>query len=206
MTTHVLDEKNHITDGDCTEYSCATSITEHELSRTTTAILALCGAVLMGLTAHFEILLPGTPVPITLQTLMLLLGGFVLPHFGGAQMLGWYVVLGAAGLPFFAGGSAGMRVLTGPTAGYILGFVVAAIYLAFVRKKSHTSATFFLHGLIAHCIAYLFGIAGLSLILKVSLKQAVALGVAPFVIGDIYKTVAAVTLLKVSGKLLHPKK
>src|SRR5690606_3227678 len=66
------------------------------------------------------------PVPITLQTFAVLLSGAVLGARRGFLAVLLYVVAGAAGLPIFSGGASGLAVLTGPTAGYLLGFPLAA--------------------------------------------------------------------------------
>src|SRR5438067_6276539 len=89
------------------------------------AALVVAYAVLVGLVAQVVIPLPHTPVPITGQTFGVLLGGMALGWKRGLAGMALYAAAGAAGVPWFAGHSGGFSVITGPTAGYILGFVLA---------------------------------------------------------------------------------
>src|SRR5512139_60068 len=90
-------------------------------------LVLIVGAVLLlSALAQVEIPLPFTPVPITGQTFGVLLIGAALGSRRAAASLLLYITEGAAGLPFFAGGGSGLRTLSGPTAGYLLGFVIAA--------------------------------------------------------------------------------
>ena len=90
-------------------------------------VVAVVGfALLTALAAQITIPLGFTPVPITGQTFAVLLAGGVLGANRGALSMGLYVALGAIGLPFYAEGSGGWTAATGATAGYLVGFVVAA--------------------------------------------------------------------------------
>lgn len=92
-------------------------------------------AALTGAVAWFRIPLPFTPVPITLQTLMVLLSGAMLgPYYGALSMI-IYLMLGAIGLPVFAGGSSGVAALLGPTGGYLFSYPVAAFVIGYMLKK-----------------------------------------------------------------------
>lgn len=103
-------------------------ITGAVLPRTTvvTAALVVGFALLTALSAQIVIPLPFTPVPITGQTFAVLLSGAALGAGAGAASQGLYVLLGAVGLPFYAGGASGWTVVTGATGGYLVGFIVAA--------------------------------------------------------------------------------
>jgi biotin transport system substrate-specific component len=90
------------------------------------AIAVFGFALLTGLTALWEIPLPFTPVPITGQTFAILLAGATLGLRAGAASQLLYLAMGIVGVPFFAGGSSGWEVVTGPTVGYLVGFVAAA--------------------------------------------------------------------------------
>uniref|UniRef100_UPI002580E7FB biotin transporter BioY n=2 Tax=Oceanithermus sp. TaxID=2268145 RepID=UPI002580E7FB len=92
-----------------------------DLSGTRSRLLTvLAGAGFVALLAQVALPLPFTPVPVTLQTLGVLLVGAALGSRLGAQALGLYLAAGAAGLPVFAGGGAGVGWLAGPTGGYLL--------------------------------------------------------------------------------------
>jgi biotin transport system substrate-specific component len=82
------------------------------------------------------IVIPLQPVPITLQSLFTCLAGILLGSSVGAMSQIVYVLLGIIGLPVFAGGKAGIGVLLGPTGGYLLGFIAAALVIGqIVRMK-----------------------------------------------------------------------
>ena len=100
-------------------------------------VFAALFASLTGAVAWFNIPLPFTPVPITLQTLMVLLSGAMLgANYGGLAMI-IYLLLGAIGLPVFAGGASGIGVLLGPTGGYLLSYPIAAFVVGKMLEKIH---------------------------------------------------------------------
>ena len=96
-------------------------------SRLRNLVLAAVMAALIAAVAPVRFFLPGVPaVPVTLQVLVVLLAGGLLRPAWGAAAMGLYLLLGAGGLPVFAGGSAGLQVLAGPTAGYLWSYPLAA--------------------------------------------------------------------------------
>ena len=161
-------------------------------------------ALLTALLAQWRIHLPFTPVPITGQTLGVLLAGAALGSRAGAASQGLYWILGAVGLPFYAGGTGGWEHATGSTAGYLAGFLVAAWVvgrLAESRQDRHvlTSVPAMLTGSV---IIYAFGVSWLMISLQADLPQALEWGFTPFVVGDLLKVGAAGTLLPGIWKLL----
>lgn len=103
-------------------------------------VFAALFAALTGAVAWFKIPLPFTPVPITLQTLMVLLSGAMLgPVYGSLSMI-IYLLLGAIGLPVFAGGSSGVAALLGPTGGYLFSYPVAAFVIGYMLQKKKLNA------------------------------------------------------------------
>ncbi|WP_456446596.1 biotin transporter BioY [Deinococcota bacterium DY0809b] len=180
-----------------------------DLSATRSKLLAvLAGAGFVALLAQVALPLPFTPVPVTLQTLGVLLVGAALGSRLGAQALGLYLAAGAAGLPVFAGGGAGAAWLLGPTGGYLLGFIAAA-WLAgalverFAADRRPLAA--FLALLLASAAIYAFGLTGLAgwtlLAGKpVSLPGLLTLGFYPFVLGDLLKAGLAAALLPAARK------
>ena len=106
-----------------------------ERSKLKGMVFAALFAALTGAVAWFKIPLPFTPVPITLQTLMVLLSGAMLGPIYGALSMVIYLLLGAIGLPVFAGGSSGVGALLGPTGGYLLSYPVAAFVIGLIAKK-----------------------------------------------------------------------
>ena len=97
-------------------------------------------AVLMWLSAAAgEIPIPGTPVPITLQTFVVMLAGLMLPWRQAGAAVATYLAAGAVGLPVFAGGTSTLA-LVGPSAGFLFGFLPGVVVIALLRGKSDTSS------------------------------------------------------------------
>jgi biotin transport system substrate-specific component len=146
-------------------------------------------AVFLGLiTLGGWISIPCFPVPFTLQTLFILLSGAVMRRYAIIPVC-IYIGMGMLGLPVFHNGMAGLGILLGPTGGYILGFLFAAIItgLAYETPSRHIRIV----GLItATAVIYLFGIAWLMYSLGLSFIVAFTAGVLPFVIGDAIKVLA----------------
>lgn len=161
-------------------------------------------ALLTALLAQWQIHLPFTPVPVTGQTLGVLLAGAALGSRAGAASQGLYWMLGAIGLPFYAGGTGGWEHATGSTAGYLAGFLVAAWVVGRLAESRQdrrllTSIPAMLAG---SAIIYAFGITWLMISLQTDLPQAIAWGFTPFAVGDLIKVVAAGALLPGIWKLL----
>jgi biotin transport system substrate-specific component len=166
--------------------------------------LVLLGSWLVALFARIEIPLPISPVPITGQTFAVLLVGALLGSKRGAAAMLAYMTQGAAGLPFFAGGASGPGILTGTTAGYLAGFIVAAYVVGLLAERGmersfKTSIVPFLVGTV---IIYAFGVAWLSIVLN-SLPKALGLGLLPFLIGDAIKLIAASVALPAAWKFVR---
>lgn len=114
-----------------------------------------------------------------------------------------YITQGAMGLPFFAGGASGLGILTGTTAGYLLGFIVAAYVIGLLAEQGlersvRTSIIPFLVGTI---IIYTFGVAWLSIVLG-NLSKAIQFGLLPFLVGDAIKLIAAAIALPGAWKFV----
>src|SRR3989338_3067524 len=110
-----------------------------EKSKLRGMVFAALFAAFTAAVAWFRIPLPFTPVPITLQTLAVLLSGAMLgPYYGALSMI-IYLALGAIGLPVFAGGSSGIGALLGPTGGYLLSYPIAAFVIGKMLEKKKLS-------------------------------------------------------------------
>ncbi len=127
------------------------------------ALAIALGAVVVAVSAQFAIGLPGSPVPVTLQGLAVLLVGGILGARGGAAALVLYLALGMAGLPVFAGGRAGAAWLLGPTGGYLLAFPVGAALVGALARR-HQLGRCALAALAGMVMIHLGGIAQLSLL------------------------------------------
>lgn len=153
-------------------------------------ILITFGSLVLGLLA--QVALPIGPVPISLQSLGVLLIGSLYGSRRAFLTTSFYVFQGAIGLPVFAGGTFGAAILLGPTGGYLIGFIIAATAMGFFAEKGYERSLkksiplFFL----GHTIIFLFGLTWLSKF--TGLNQSVfVLGLIPFIPGMIVKTAIA---------------
>lgn len=138
--------------------------------------------------AYIRIPMPGTPVPITLQTFFVVLSGAVLGTRLGVFSQAGYIFLGAAGLPVFQGYASGAAHIFGPTGGYLAGFVLASFIAGkMVEGKDAGLLKIAVSFTIANTALYSTGVLWLMLAYKVSLFNAIAMGVLPFVAIEIFK-------------------
>jgi biotin transport system substrate-specific component len=147
-------------------------------------------SLVIALGAQIAIPLAFTPVPVTLQTLAVLLAGCLLGSGRGAAAVVAYIAEGCVGLPVFSGGTAGMSHLIGPTGGYLVGFVAAA-YLVGLLAETGLAVTWLgsLLTLVAGSVVlYLPGVIWLGFF--IGFDKVLALGFLPFVVGDALKLAA----------------
>ena len=165
--------------------------------------LIVLGSLLIAALAQIEILLPFTPVPITGQTFGVLLIGAALGSRRGAAAMILYITEGAIGLPFFAGGASSLGILTGATAGYLVGFVGAAYVVGWLAERGleRSVRTSIIPFLVGTVIIYLFGVTWLSIVLG-SVSKAFTLGVVPFLFGDVVKLILASAALPIAWKFI----
>lgn len=155
--------------------------------------LALTGTAVLAVSAQIQV--PLWPVPVTAQTLVVLLLGFAFGPRLAAGTVGAYLAEGAVGLPVFAGAGGGLAALGGPTAGYLWGFLAAAVVTGMLAERgwSRRPGTVAAGMVIGNLVIYAFGVAWLANL--TSLTTAWASGVAPFLVGDAVKIAIAVGLL-----------
>ena len=154
-------------------------------------------AALMAVGAVISIPLPFSPVPVSLQTLFVLLAGLILGPRDGAIAMLVYLAAGCLGLPVFTGGKSGLAALLGPTGGFLVGFIPSAVICGFAKKTGATSFVV----LLAYCalgttVTLALGTAHLATLLKISLGKAVALGVVPFLPGAALKCLGAAAIYR----------
>jgi biotin transport system substrate-specific component len=171
-------------------------------SLVTDLVLVAAGALLTAGAAQLAI--PLYPVPLTMQTLAVLLVGSSLGAARGAASMLLYLALGAVGLPFYSDGESGFAVLFGSTGGYIIGFVFAAGLTGWLAQRSWDkkflgAAVSFLAGTV---VIFAFGLVGLAIALGGTLEQTLAWGLYPFIIGGIVKAAIAAALIPGSWKLV----
>lgn len=177
-------------------------------ARTRDAVLVVGCALLTAALAQFELHLSFTPVPITGQTLgVLLAGGALGARRGGLSQL-VYWGLGLVGLPFYSGGTGGWTNGTGATLGYFVGFVLAAALIGHLaeRRQDRTLSTSIAAMALGSVVVYVCGAAWLAHDLGLPVAtgdtNAISLGVTPFLVGDLIKLVAAGALLPAAWKLV----
>ncbi len=187
-----------------------------ELSLVKKITLALGMACVTGLVAQTRIYLPFTPVPITGQTFVALLAGVLLGQWWGGISMVIYVGLGIAGIPWFIGWTGGISHLAGPTGGYIIGFIFAALFVGHFTDKYIKARKFpRMLGLILFANLILIYVPGLAQLYlwsnlvngsTVNIYQVLTMGFFPFIIGDVIKSVAvAATAWAVTPKQAYNK-
>ena len=176
------------------------------LSRLYDVTLIVGGSLVVGLSAQIALPLAFSPVPITGQTLAVLLVGTLMGHVRGGVVMLLYLAEGVAGLPVFAGGGAGAAHLLGPTGGYLAGFVVAAVVTGYLAERGwdrrfRTTLAAMLLGTVA---IYAIGLGWLGLF--TGTENLLALGLYPFVPGAIIKILVAAALVPQGWRLLGLRK
>lgn len=155
-------------------------------------IVLAAGALALG--SQFALPIPGTPVPITLQPMLVVLAGLLLGPIDGAAAMVLYLAAGAAGLPVFAPmGAPGLLRLLGPTGGYLLAYPVAAAVAGRFGAGRPSYATRAIAAAAGILVLYAGGITQLAVITG-SLERAAALGALPFVAIDAVKALGAAAL------------
>jgi len=151
-------------------------------------------AALTAVVSQFSI--PIGPVPINLATLSVFIAGAVLGAKYGAISQFVYVLLGAVGLPVFAGFSGGVHVIVGPTGGYLMGYIAAAWLVGLLVARFGGSVFTLVIAMAAGLIlCYLMGTIWFMIVTKASLLASLMLCVFPFLIGDAFKIAAAAALI-----------
>lgn len=175
----------------------------YELSIPKKLGLAFSMACLVGLLAQVRFYIPWSPVPITGQTFAVLLAGVVMGRRWGGVSMTIYAGLGFAGVPWFSGWAGGL----GATGGYIIGFILAALFLGYFTDKFVRSRSFFsMLGLMLFAsliLVYIPGLIWLGMWLNLvnntptTIAAVISMGAVPFIVGDILKVVMAAATAKV---------
>lgn len=179
----------------------------------TDVLLVVAGSLVMAALAQVSIRLPFTPVPVTGQTLgVLLVAGSLGALLGGAAIL-LYLAEGALGLPFFAGGESGLEYLGFATAsaGYLWGMLIAAVLIGYLAEKRWDRGVGSAIGafLLGEIIIFTVGVLWLANAIDVPIvgapdkyDDALDFGLYPFVIGDLLKVLLAAGAFPLLWRLL----
>ena len=170
-------------------------------------LLSIIGTCLIYLSAELNLSIPGTTVPQSAQTLVILCISALLPSYFGILSIALYLIAGLVGLPVFSNSGHGVEHILGPTGGYLLGFLVAGI-LVYKLKRGKLLLKFpalFIVMLLAHVVILTFGWLWLSK--SIGMNLAFVKGVQPFIIGGIVKSVlASLVVYLVFNNKYYPKK
>ncbi len=163
-------------------------------------------ALLTAYSAQVKFFLYWTPVPITLQTFVVILSGILLGSRWGAVSQIIYVMLGVCGAPLFSGMSGGLGVILGPRGGYIIGFILTSFFIGRASEKYLVNFKFFKMFfyllIISFVTIYSCGCFGLYLFFKffntkvLSLYDLLIIGFFPFVIGDLIKVFLSTVIIR----------
>ena len=185
----------------------------HALGRRTTArsalltdvMLVVLGSAVMAGLAQVSFRLPFTPVPVSGQTLGVMLIGASLGAWRGGAAILLYLGEGAAGLPVFAEGNSGFVFLTSaPTTGYLWGFVVAAVVIGLLAQLGWDRSVVSALGamLVGEVVVFALGVGWLSHIANISGQAALEGGLYPFVLGELLKLGVAAGVLPAAWRFV----
>lgn len=183
--------------------SCANTLVfygEEKHSWLRSAMLVILSSLLIGLFANISIPLPFTPVPIATQGSVILLLSVLLGRKQAAAASIAFLAQGALGLPVFSGGVGGLPILLGSTGGYLISYPIAAYLVGLLSERIQNKTPIKLFWILAagNSIFFLLGVPYLAL--YIGWKEALLLGLAPFVIGDLIKLIASVKILDWAGR------
>ncbi|MCG8480360.1 MAG: biotin transporter BioY [Spirochaetales bacterium] len=153
--------------------------------------------------AFVAIPIPGSPVPIVLQNMFVVLAGVILPPGWAALSVGVYLLLGAVGLPVLAGATGGLAPFAGPTGGFLAAFPISAALTSWILHP---------HGVVAprtlpisrrviaivtgFIVVYLLGVPWLARVANLTFSQALGVGMVPFLPGDALKAIVLIALMR----------
>jgi biotin transport system substrate-specific component len=165
-------------------------------SRVSDAALVVAGAALTAGLA--QVAVPLWPVPITGQTLAVLLVGGTLGAVRGTLSMVLYAAVGVLGLPVFSDGTSGLAIVLGPTGGYIVGFVLAAALTGWLAERRWDRKI--LGGMVSYlagsAIVFAVGLPWLAATLGLNLQQTLAAGLYPFILGGVIKAAIAAGVIR----------
>ena len=176
---------------------------EGTLTKTRTLTkMALCVA-LLAISAYISFPLPFTPAMVTALTIVVNLVAFILkPHEAFLVLLAW-MILGAAGVPVFVGGTAGLGKLVGPTGGFVVSFLVAGWLMSKLRGNTNSFKRFVFLGIVVGMpVIYIGGCISMYLVAHMGVWATLVAAVFPFLLGDVVKVLIAAFLATRINKLV----
>ncbi|MDA8196868.1 MAG: biotin transporter BioY [Actinomycetota bacterium] len=167
--------------------------------------LVVSYAILIGISGQFSFHLPFTPVPVTAQTFVVLLGASTLGSIRSIIGTSIFLLVGAAGVPWFAGGTGGVAIFGEPTFGYIIGFIVSAAVIGVMASRGYDRRVLGATSemIVGNLVIYIFGAGFLAISLGLTPAKAISLGVVPFLAGDAVKIALASVALPSAWKFVQ---
>lgn len=155
------------------------------------ALTAVCGFI--------SIPVPGTPIPIVLQNMLVVLTGLLLGPIWGVAATVLFLAAGALGLPVFSGGTGGFARLMGPTGGFLYGYALATLAAGLVAQRPKYGVRtpvlrLVLATVLGFVVMYIPGVLHFMRVMDKTFSQTITLCVIPYIPGDIVKMVVAVLL------------
>ena len=158
-------------------------------------VLASLMAALTAVGAYIQV--PIGPVPIVLSTLFVLLSGLLLGSRWGLASMGLYLLVGAIGMPVFAGGRGGFAHFFGPTGGYLFGYCFSAWATGFISERRPGFMALEIFAVLLGSLAiYGLGVPWLKMAAQMSWTKTFMVGMIPFLIGDAIKASVALVLAR----------
>jgi len=187
--------------------SLRASVLPHSSALTNSALIA-GGVLVLSALAQIAIPVPGSPVPVTGQTLGVLLIGTSYGAGMGLATYSLYLLAGIAGAPIFAGASYGLEKLTGATGGYLIGMMIATYFLGLLanRRMDQRFLTALPAMLFGSFIIFLCGVSWLRFFTGQNWGWAINAGLTPFIVGEILKITIAGTSLPIVWRFVNAKK
>lgn len=174
-------------------------------AKTRDLLLVAAGAVVMAACSQLAVPVPGSPVPVTLQTLGLVVLSATLGPLRGLAAQSLFLLVGAVGVPVYSDASGGLQHLTGATGGYLIGFLPAAylVGLAARRGADRRPVQALLLAVAGQAVVFACGLPWLAVVAELSAAETLAKGFYPFIFGGLVKAVAAGLLLPGSWRLVR---
>lgn len=166
-------------------------------SALTHALFIVGGTAFIAVMAQVSLPVPGSPVPVTGQTLAVLLVGTTYGARLGVATFSTYLLAGIAGAPIFAGGTYGIDRVLGATGGYLFGMLLASAVLGFLaeRRADQKFSTSFPALLLGNLIIFSFGLTWLHFSLDLTWAKTFSMGLTPFILGEALKIAIVATSL-----------
>ena len=173
------------------------SVVAPRSSALTYALFIVGGTAFIAAMAQLSLPIPGSPVPVTGQTLAVLLVGTTFGARLGVATFSTYLLAGIAGAPIFAGGTYGVDRVLGATGGYLIGMLLASAVLGHLaeRRADQKFSTSFPTLLLGNLIIFSFGLTWLHFSLDLTWAKTFSMGLTPFILGEALKIAIVATSL-----------